>query len=73
MKAKTLVRVLEVPKFKSQFHFNDPSAEMFLEHDFFHSDTQEGLIEFVKRKPYYNAGRTYLIFGFDFALLVKGD
>lgn len=73
MKDKTLVRVLEVPEFKGQFHFSGPSAEMFLEQDFFHSDTQEGLIDFVKRKPYYRVDRTYLILGFDFALLVKGD
>ena len=35
MSNKTLVRVLEVPEFRGQFHFNGPSIEPFLEHDFF--------------------------------------
>ena len=73
MRNKTLVRVLEVPEFRGQFHFNGPSIEPFLEHDFFHSETSDGLIDFVKRKPYYKEGRSFLILGFDFALLIPKE
>lgn len=61
MKDKTVVRVLEVvPEFRGQFHFNGPSIEPFLEYDTFHSETSDGLVDFVKRKPYYKEGRDFL-------------
>lgn len=73
MKDKTLVRVLEIPEFRGQFHFSGPSIEPFLEYDCFRYETLEGLVDFVKRKPYYEPSCAYLILGFDFVLLIPKE
>ena len=70
MKDKALVRVLEIPEFRGQFHFSGPSIEPFLEYDWFRYETSEGLVDFVKRKQYYKPSCAYLILGFDFVLLI---
>ena len=66
-----IVRVLEMPKFRGQFHFNGPSTELFLEHDFFNAETPDGLEDWIKRKPYYKPNKMYLVLAKNWAFTIN--
>ena len=68
---QNLVRVFEIPEFNGELHFNGPSVESFLEYDFFNACFEEGLLEFIERKPYYRNDKAYLVLGKNFTFTIN--